>query len=95
MSQGKRNIIWVLFLLAISGLIIWHVIDWNSTGIYLKMLKWLQTGKGYITALYNVGLMIVLGFILGFLTEKIANLVGFGDHQTEHADDHIEPSKME
>ena len=95
MSRRKRAIIWVLFLSAIFGLIIWHVMYWHSTGMYREMFQWSQTARGYITALYNVGLMIVLGFTLGFLTEKIANLVGFSGHQTKHADDHIEPSKME
>ena len=42
--------------------------------MYLEMFKWLHTGKGYITVLYNLGLMLVLGAVLGFLMEKITDL---------------------
>lgn len=74
MSQRKRAAIQVAALSIICGLIIWHVVYWQSTGMYLEMFKWLHTGKGYITVLYNLGLMLVLGAVLGFLMEKITDL---------------------
>ena len=77
MSQRKRAAIQVAALSIICGLIIWHVVYWQSTGMYLEMFKWLQTGRGYITVLYNLGLMLVLGAVLGFLMEKITDLIGY------------------
>jgi len=41
------------------------------------MFNWLQTGKGYITVLYNLGLMLVLGITLGLLMEKVTDLTGY------------------
>jgi hypothetical protein len=55
---------------------IWHVICWHSAGMYVEMFKWLQTDNGYITVLYNLGLMLALGTSLSFLVEKIIYLTG-------------------
>ena len=49
------------------------------------------TGKGYITVLYNLGLMLVLGGSLGFLMEKITDLLGYEIGEIEHFDDEKEP----
>ena len=76
MSKKGKAAVWVLALSVVCGLIIWHVIYWHCTGMYLEMFKWLQTGRGYITAFYNLGLMLVLGSILGLLTQKTADLAG-------------------
>jgi len=77
MSENKKTkaAIWLSILSVTCGLIIWHAIYWHSTGMYLEMFKWLQTGRGYITVLYNLGLMLVTGAVLGFLIGKIAGLI--------------------
>lgn len=77
MSKRKKAVIQVAILLSVCGLIIWHVVHWHSTGIYLEMFKWLETGRGHITVLYNLGLMLVLGITLGFLMERITDLIGY------------------
>jgi hypothetical protein len=77
MSQRKKVVIQVAILLSVCGLILWHTVHWHSTGMYLEMFKWLQTSKGYITVFYNLGLMLVLGITLGFLMERITDLIGY------------------
>lgn len=77
MSKRKKDVIWVTVLSIICGLIIWHAVQWHSTGMYLEMFKWLNTGRAYITVLYNLGLMLVLGIALGFLIERITYLIGY------------------
>ena len=86
MSKRGRATIWVVVLSIICGLIIWHVVYWHSTGIYLEMFKWLPAGRGYITVLYNLGLMLVLGALLGFLMEKITDLIGYEAGEIKHLD---------
>jgi len=76
MSKRKRAAGWAAVLSIPLGLIIWHVVCWHSTGMYLEMFNWLQTGRGYLTVLYNLGLMLVMGALLAFLMEKIADLIG-------------------
>jgi len=78
MSQIKKTAIQIAALLFICGSIIWHAVHWHSTGMYLETFKWLQTGKGYITVLYNLGLMLALGITLGLLMEKIMDII---DHK--------------
>jgi len=97
LSMGKRKkaIMCVVTLSIICGLIIWHVIHWHSTGMYLEMFTWLQTGRGYITVLYNLGLMLVLGVALGFLMERIACLIGYRIREIKHFDDEAEGGKRE
>ncbi len=87
MSERKRATLWVSILSIIIALIFWHVIDWHSRGMYLEMFKWLLTGEGYITVLYNLGLMLALGAALGLLMEKIADLAGYKVGDIKHFDD--------
>jgi len=75
MSAIKKTIIYVTVLTVVIGLLIWHVIHWHSTGMYLKMYEWLQSGRGYITVLYNLGLLLMAGSLLGLLLKKIADLL--------------------
>ena len=71
----KRVAIWVVALSTICGLIIWHAVYWHSTGMYLEMFYWMEGGRGYITVLYNLGLMLVTGAVIAILVEKITELV--------------------
>ena len=77
MRRRKRTAIPVVILCIISGLIIWHVIHWHSEGMYLEMFKWLGTSRRWITVLYNLGLMLVLGTSLGLLLDRIAYLIAY------------------
>lgn len=77
MSKRKRAGIQVAALSIICGLIIWHVIHWQASGMYLEMFWWVGTDKGCITVLYNLGLMVLLGAVLGFLMEKMTVLLGY------------------
>jgi len=77
MSKRKRAAIQVAALSITCGLVIWHVVHWYSTGMYLQMFNWVGTDKAYMTVLYNLGLMLVLGTVLGFLMEKITDLIGY------------------
>jgi len=54
------------------------------------MFRWLGTGKGYLTVLYNIGLMLALGGNLGFLMEKITDLLGYEVQKIRHFDDENE-----
>jgi len=87
MSKRKKAAIAVAALSILCGLIIWHAVHWHSTGMYLEMFKWLRTGRGYITVLYNLGLMLVLGTVLGFLMDKITDLIGYEIGGIKHFDE--------
>jgi len=86
MSKRKKDIIWVAVLSIAAGLIIWHAVYWHSTGMYLEMFRWLQAGKGHITVLYNLGLMVVVGTVLGFLMVKVIDLIGYRRGETKGVD---------
>jgi len=90
MGKKGKNALWVAALSIICGLIIWHAVHWHSAGMYMKMFKLIGTGKGYITVLYNLGLMLVLGGSLGFLMEKITDLLGYEVQELRHFDDENE-----
>lgn len=87
MRKRKRAAIHVVVLSIICGSIIWHVVHWHSTGMYLEMFNWLQTTRGYMTVLYNLGFMLVLGAVLGFLMEKITDLIGYEVPELKHFGD--------
>lgn len=77
MSQRRKDAVWAIVLAILGGLLLWHVISWSTNGMYLRLYQWLDTGKGYITVLYNLGLMLVTGVILTFLTGKVLVLLGY------------------
>ena len=87
MSKRKKDAIWLVVLSIACGLVIWHAVYWYSTEFHLKMFQWLQTGRGYLTVLYNLGLVLVLGVLLGFIMIKITDLIGYEIDEAEHVDD--------
>lgn len=84
MSKRRKAVIWVAALSIICGLIIWHVIQWHSMGMYLEMFSWTGTEKAYLAVLYNLGLMLLLGAILSLLLEKIIDLLGYEFREMRH-----------
>jgi hypothetical protein len=76
-AEKTKTLIYLTALSIVCGLIAWHAVQWHLNGMYLEMFGWLQTGRGYLTVLYNLGLMLVLGTALGFLMEQITNLIGY------------------
>ncbi len=67
----------LVVLLLICGVLIGHAVYWRYTGMYLEMFNWLQTGKAYLTILYNLGVMLLLGTTLGLLMERILDLISY------------------
>lgn len=90
MGKKGKDTLWVAVLSGICILLIWHVIRWHVAGMYLQMFRWLGTSKGYLTVLYNLGLMLVLGGSLGFLMQKITDLLGYEVQKIRHFDDENE-----
>lgn len=76
MSRRKKAAIGVAAFSILCGLIIWHAVRWYSIGMYLEMFSWVGTDKAYLTVLYNLGLMVVLGIVLSFFMNKITDLIG-------------------
>jgi hypothetical protein len=93
LGKKGKTAIYVAALSIVCGLIIWHTIQWHLSGMHLEMFSWLQTGRGYITVLYNLGLMLALGIGLGFLMDKITDLIGYEVRRTKHPGDEAETSK--
>ena len=63
--------------------------------MYLEMFHWSQTGRAYITVLYNLGLMLVSGATLGLLMEKITDVFGYEVREIKHFDDDAERGEKE
>lgn len=78
---------WVVVLMALCGAVVWHVIDWHHNGMHLEMFRWVETGRGYIAALYNLGVMIALGSLLGLLVQKATGLMALLGRKSPSADD--------
>ncbi|MFC1912327.1 hypothetical protein ACFLXG_04155 [Chloroflexota bacterium] len=90
MGKKKKASVQLIILVIISSLIVWHAISWHSIGMYSEMLDWLQTCRGYLTVLYNLGLMLVLGITLGLFMEKITDFFGYEVREIKHLDDGTE-----
>ena len=71
----KKDIVQIAILAIICGLITWHVVHWHATGVFAAMLEWTETGKAYLTALYNLVLMVSMGTAFGLLMLKIIALI--------------------
>ena len=90
MGTKKKAAIQLLILVSIAGLIVWHAVSWHSTGMYLEMFNRLQTGRGYLAVLYNPGLMLVMGAIIGLLMGKVTDLFRYEVRKIKHFDDDAE-----
>jgi hypothetical protein len=55
--------------------------------MYQEMFRWLGSAKAYLAVLYNVGFMMILGFVLGVLLDKIT---GFSSDIKLHLKDKTE-----
>ncbi len=86
MRKRTKDIVWVIVLSIACGLIIWQAVHWHSNRMFVEMFQWLQTGKSYVTVLYNLGLMLVTGIVLGYLMVRITDLIGYGDGETNNSD---------
>jgi len=95
MSKRKKAAIWVAAFSIICGLIIWHAVQWHSTEMYLNMFSWIGTDKAYMTVLYNLGLMVLLGAILGLLMQKITDLLGYEVPKIKHFDEEAKVGKRQ
>ena len=87
MGKKRTAVISVTALSVVCGLIIWHAVHWHLSGMYLEMFGWLGSGRGVITVLYNLGLMLALGICLGLLMDRVAELIGSENSQTKNLDD--------
>ena len=76
MSSRKKAAVWVAVLFVAAGAVIVHMFAWHNNGMHLEMFQWPETGKGYLTALYNLVVMLVLGGLLGVLMDRVGSLVG-------------------
>ena len=83
-SKRKKSVIWVIILSIICGFIIWHIINWYSTGMYTRLYSLIGENAAYLTVLYNLGLMILLAVTLGLLMCKITDLLGLRYHEIDH-----------
>lgn len=77
MTKRKRAAMWVAVLSIILGAIILHVVQWHFTGMYLSMTGWIGTDRAYMIAVYNLGLMVLLGVVIGILIERITDLISY------------------
>lgn len=66
-----KESVWLFLLAGACGLIIWHVFSWQSSGRYDEMYQGIANGKGHVTALYNLALMLVFGLMPGLLTSRL------------------------
>jgi hypothetical protein len=92
-GKKKTAVISVAAISIVCGLIAWHAVHWHLSGMYLEMLNWLGTGRGVITVLYNLGLMLALGVSLGFLMDRVSGLFGHEAPPLKDSDD--EPGTVE
>jgi len=81
MNSRTKNFLWVVVVSGAIGAVIGHMIAWNSNGTHVDMFLWPETGKGYLTALYNLALILVSGVLLGTLMDRVGSLLGRDDNK--------------
>ena len=77
MEKRKKLVLETVALALVCGLLTWHAVSWHISGVYLEMFNWIGTSKGYLTTLYNAGIVLVLATALGLLMGRITRLLGY------------------
>jgi hypothetical protein len=75
MGNKSRDIVYIMMLAIFNGIVIWHVFSWNASGKYDEMYLWLTSGKAFLVVLYNLGLMVVFGLLMGLMMSKITEFM--------------------
>jgi hypothetical protein len=81
----------LVFLVLVIGLLTWHVISWQSSGRYWEMLQWVKSGKGYLTALYDLGIIIVIGVTLSLTIDRLTSLLSSKPDNPHPAVERLQP----
>jgi len=77
MSKRKKALFQLIVLSIIIGLISWHTVYWHISNMHTTIFEYIEAGKGYLTVLYYIGLIIVTGILLGILMGKILEVLGY------------------
>ena len=60
----------MLILFALIG----HVIIWQINGEYTRMFEWVGTVNAPLTVIYNLGLMVLFGLIVGLILNRFTEI---------------------
>jgi hypothetical protein len=74
-------------LAALSALLIWHTVDWHISGEHTRMYEDVAAGTSCVGVLYNLGLVLVIGLLLGLLMQRVTALLGYRVRGIEHSKD--------
>jgi hypothetical protein len=74
-------------LAALAALLIWHTIHWHISGEHTRMYEDVAAGTSYVGVLYNLGLVLLIGLVLGLLVQRVAALLGYRVREIEHFKD--------
>jgi hypothetical protein len=74
-------------LAALAALLIWHTIHWHISGEHTRMYEDVVAGTSYVGVLYNLGLVVAAGLVLGLLVQRATALLGYRARGIERFED--------
>ncbi|KPJ60381.1 MAG: hypothetical protein AMS15_06430 [Planctomycetes bacterium DG_23] len=87
MKDRKKALIWLIILGICLAFVIWHTVRWHKTGVHARISQDVKAGKIHLAIIYNLGLMATLGILIGFLMEKLTDLIGYEVTEMNHFED--------
>ncbi|MDI6857560.1 MAG: hypothetical protein QME71_04500 [Dehalococcoidia bacterium] len=80
----RRAFIQAFFLALALAAIIGHAVYWHIEGELAELFRDAQEGRDLFPVLYNVGLMLVTGSLLGLLLIRLTEALGYRVREIRH-----------
>jgi hypothetical protein len=94
MESGVRSrrkaLIQALVLSLILAVVIGHTIYWQIEDEHAALFEDVQEGKDLLPVLYNLGLMLVTGTLLGLLLIRLSEALGYEAREISHFEEESE-----
>jgi high-affinity Fe2+/Pb2+ permease len=88
MESGVRSrrkaVIQALALALVLAVIIGHTVYWHIEGEHAALFKDAQEGEDLLPVIYNLGLMLVTGTLLGLLLMRLSEALGYQAREISH-----------
>lgn len=90
LRSRRKALIQALVLALVLAAVIGHTVYWHVEGEHAALFEDAQEGADLLPVLYNLGLMLVTGTLLGLLLMRLSEALGYRAREIQHFEEESE-----